>query len=251
MIIVFRKDATDKVAVQEEYGTGKIQAFLSEQAARSNVWIVGGTVPISCEDKNKIRAACIVYDNKGSRVARYDKIHLFDVTISETESYRESDTTDAGCELIVVDTPVGKLGLSVCYDIRFPALFTHLLNQGAEIIAIPSAFTVKTGDAHWKLLARSRAVENFCYIVGACQGGIHSNGRETYGHTLIVEPWGTVVEEITEPGNAIVYADINLQELYKIRASIPITEHQKIKPDLSGLEKKTEIHVDSHLLFKR
>ena len=230
MFAIIGKKTTDKIKVKESYGSGKIQTFLSTEAAKYNIWIVGGTIPIACENENKIRASCIVYDNKGKIAARYDKIHLFDATLSETESYKESNTTEAGDKIVLVDTPVGKLGLSVCYDIRFPALFTSLLNRGAEIITIPAAFTVPTGEAHWQLLARSRAVENFCYVVGACQGGLHANGRQTYGHSLIVDPWGIVIEEISIPENSIAYANIDLERLHKIRASIPIMEHQKINP---------------------
>ncbi|HLB56761.1 MAG TPA: carbon-nitrogen hydrolase family protein [Coxiellaceae bacterium] len=237
MFAIMGKKPTDKVDVKEKYGSGKIQNFLSQQAKMHNTWIVGGTIPIACEDEKKVRAASIVYDHNGNAVARYDKIHLFDVTISETESYKESDTTEPGNDIIVVDTPVGKLGLSVCYDIRFPGLFTQLMNDGAEIIAIPSAFTVKTGEAHWQALSRSRAIENFCYVVGAAQGGTHTSGRPTYGHSIIVEPWGSIIQEITELGNAIAYADIDLKKLHEIRASVPVMQHQKIKPDLSALEK--------------
>ncbi len=235
MFAIIGEKPTDVVAVKETYGSGKIQDFLSKQAKKSNVWIVGGTIPIACDDKHKIKAACIVYDSQGNAVARYDKIHLFDVVISETESYRESDTTEPGNKTVVVDTPVGKLGLSVCYDIRFPGLYTQLLNQGAEIITVPAAFTVKTGQAHWQLLLRSRAVENFCYVIGAAQGGTHAGDRKTYGHSLIVEPWGTVIQEITQPGNAIAYANIDLKKLHDIRALMPVAQHQKIKPDMSGL----------------
>lgn len=155
-------------------------------------------------------------------------MHLFDVVISASESYLESAITKPGDQLVVVNTPVGKLGLAVCYDIRFPSLFTNLFNKAAEIIAIPAAFTLKTGKAHWQLLARSRAVENFCYIIGACQGGVHANGRKTYGHTLIVDPWGSVIAERKQPGAGIVYAEIDLKRLHKIRDSIPIAKHQKL-----------------------
>src|SRR3990167_9305315 len=186
---IMGKKPTDKVDVKEKYGSGKIQNFLSQQAKMHNTWIVGGTIPIACEDEKKVRAASIVYDHNGNAVARYDKIHLFDVTISETESYKESDTTEPGNDIIVVDTPVGKLGLSVCYDI------------------------------------------------GAAQGGTHTSGRPTYGHSIIVEPWGSIIQEITELGNAIAYADIDLKKLHEIRASVPVMQHQKIKPDLSALEK--------------
>lgn len=220
------------IKVQEDYKGGRIQEFLATEALKNNIWIVGGTIPISCKDKNKIRAACIVYDNKGLAVARYDKIHLFDVTLSKDEAYRESDTVEEGDQLAVVDTPLGKLGIAVCYDIRFPAMFTKLCNQGAEIIAIPAAFTVSTGEAHWKLLARSRAVENFCYVVGAAQGGTHKSGRNTYGHSVIVEPWGAIISEKIEQGPGVIYGTIDLSHLHKIRASIPVHKHQKLDLDI-------------------
>jgi deaminated glutathione amidase len=230
MFPFFGLAAVDKVKIKEKFGdsNGKIQSFLSEQAKKNGVWIVGGTIPLSCEDEAKISAACLVYNKEGKVAARYDKIHLFDVFISENESYLESETTTPGNELVVINTPVGKLGLAVCYDIRFPTLFTSLFNKGAELIAIPSAFTMKTGEAHWKLLARSRAVDTFSYVIGACQEGTHTNGRKTYGHTLIVDPWGSVIAERTESGSGIVYAEINLKKLHEIRKSIPIREHQKL-----------------------
>lgn len=224
--IIGKKDA-DKLAVQEKYGAGKIQDFLSSQAKKLNAWIVGGTIPISCDNKNKISAACIVYDNHGNAVARYDKIHLFDVIVSENESYRESATTKPGHDIVVIDTPLGKLGLVVCYDIRFPTLFTKLLSCGAEMIATPAAFTVKTGQAHWELLMRARAVDTFSYVIGAAQGGTHANGRQTYGHTLIVEPWGNVIQEMATTGEGIVYAEVDLKKLHEIRAAIPIRENGK------------------------
>lgn len=217
----------DKVSAKEQFGNGIIQTFLSEQAKKNRVWIVGGTIPISCTDKNKIRAASLVYNDSGKLVARYDKIHLFDVTVSSTEVYKESDTTEPGDKIVVIQTPVGKLGLAVCYDVRFPELFRNMANSGAEIFSLPSAFTVKTGESHWELLARSRAVENFSYVIGACQGGTHSSGRNTYGHSLIVDPWGAVTSKPdTAPG--VIYSDIDLKKLYEIRKSIPIFEHQKI-----------------------
>lgn len=233
MFAIMGKKPTDKVAAREVYGSGKIQDFLSQQAKLHKIWIVGGTIPIACDDNQKVRAASIVYDHEGNTVARYDKIHLFDVTVSETESYRESDTTEPGDAVVVVDTPVGKLGLSVCYDIRFAGLYMQLLNRGAEIIAIPSAFTVKTGEAHWQLMCRARAVENFCYVVGSAQGGTHPSGRQTYGHSLIVEPWGTIVQEQLQSGDGVVYADVDLKKLHEIRDSIPILQHQKNYFDLS------------------
>ena len=234
MFAIMGKTQTDKVHVAEKYGNGKIQTFMSFCAKKYNIWIVGGTIPIQCQDKNRIRAACIVYDNNGKTVARYDKIHLFDVKLSETESYRESDTTEPGDSIVVIDSPVGKLGLVVCYDIRFSALFTEFMSRGVEIITIPAAFTVKTGEAHWKLLARARAVDTFSYVIGSAQSGTHANGRQTYGHTLIIDPWGTVTSEITDAGNAVAYTNIDLQLLREIRKSIPVLQHQRILSDLTG-----------------
>ncbi|OGT39904.1 MAG: acyltransferase [Gammaproteobacteria bacterium RIFCSPHIGHO2_12_FULL_36_30] len=228
MFAVMTNKKTDLLNIKEKHGIGKIQDALSQFASQNQAWIVAGTIPIECDDKNKIRAACMVYNDRGEIVARYDKMHLFDAVISETESYKESDTTEAGNKVIVIDSPFGKLGLAVCYDIRFPALFTALQNKGAEIITIPTAFTVKTGEAHWQLLMRARAVETFSYMIGACQGGAHANGRKTYGHSMIIEPWGTVVAEITQPGNGIIYADIDLKKLHHIRKIMPVHTHQKI-----------------------
>lgn len=225
--------AGEKIALSEPYGRGKIQDFLAEHAAQLDMWIVGGTMPMMSAQKT--RAACLVYNNHGVCVTRYDKIHLFDAAVSDDEYYRESDSTEPGDTLVVVETPVGKLGLAVCYDIRFPGLFTHLLNQGAELIAVPSAFTLTTGEPHWHLLTRCRAIDNFCYIIGSNQGGTHRNGRKTYGHSLIVNPWGSIIAEMQGTSEGVIYATIDLDVLHKIRASIPIVSHQKIRPDISCL----------------
>ncbi|MFA5961026.1 MAG: carbon-nitrogen hydrolase family protein [Tatlockia sp.] len=223
MFVLLGCDSSEKIKIKETAGSGRIQNFLAALAAKHNIWIVAGTVPIACQHPKKVRAACIVYDNQGEQVARYDKRHLFDVTLSAAESYRESDTTEAGEDnFVVVDTPVGKLGLAVCFDIRFSEHFSTLSAKGAEIIAIPSAFTVQTGEAHWALLARCRAVDTFSYVIGACQGGTHTNGRKTYGHSMIVNPWGAVVSEALNLGSGVTYADIDLEKLYEIRRQIPV-----------------------------
>jgi len=247
MFSIMGLNPNDKVTVSEIYGSGKVQSFLSEQAKRNKVWIVGGTIPVQCGDPNKVRAASIVYNQNGDLIARYDKIHLFDVTISETEAYRESDTTQPGNRIVVIDTPFGKLGLSVCYDLRFPELFRIMFNQGAEIICVPSAFTVKTGEAHWETLLKSRAIENFCYVIGAAQGAKHSSGRSTYGNSMIVEPWGTVTSKLagTKPG--VIYTDIDLAKLSEIRKSIPVADHQKIYFDTSRLEGGAAISPNSQI----
>lgn len=235
MFAIMGKTPQDKVLVKEKFGSGLIQDFLSEQAKLNNIWIVGGTIPIECENANKVKAASLLFNAKGECVARYDKIHLFDVTLSEKETYKESDTTEAGNNLVVVDTPFGKLGLGVCYDIRFPEMFRYLFDKGAEIIILPAAFTVLTGEAHWELLARSRAVENFSYLIGAAQGGTHTNGRQTYGNSLIVDPWGTVLAKNNGVEQSIIYANIDLEKLRDIRKSIPVMQHQKIFFDVSKL----------------
>lgn len=227
MFAIMGKQQGDAVKVKENAGHGKIQDFLAEQALKSGCWIVSGTIPLASDNPAKIRAASLVYNHKGEVVARYDKMHLFDVKLSEQESYHESDSTSAGNDVVVIDTPVGKLGLIVCYDIRFSALFIELIKKGAEIIAVPAAFTQKTGKAHWHLLSRARAVETFCYVVGACQSGIHASGRGTYGHSLIINPWGEILDELNRAGEGIAYADIDLAALYRIRLEIPSVRQQQ------------------------
>ena len=216
-----------KLSIKEDFGAGEIQGFLSEHAASLGIWIVGGAIPIVCENSKKVHSASIVFNSQGLVVDRYNKVHLFDARVSENEAYQESDTVEPGTNLSVIETPVGKLGMSICYDLRFPALYTQLRDMGAEIITVPSAFPVATGEAHWRLLTRSRAVENFCYVVGACQGGIHASGRITYGHSIIIEPWGSVVKEVMEPGKAVICAEIDIEKLHAYRAAIPVHKHQK------------------------
>lgn len=218
---------TEKLNAKEKLGQGPVQDFLSQEAKKNHIWIVGGTIPIVSDEPNRVRAACLLYNDQGEMAARYDKIHLFDVTITENEKHHESKIIQPGNTLVVVNTPIGKLGLAVCYDIRFPELFRCLFNMGAEIIAIPAAFTVVTGKAHWEVLMRARAIENFCYVIGAGQAGTHSTGRQTYGHSLIIHPWGNIIQSLDQECD-IITADINLDDLRKIRKSIPISEHQTI-----------------------
>ncbi len=220
-------NAVEDCAIKEPMGDGKIQHFLADIASKNKVWVVGGTIPIACDDKKRFRAASLVFNDQGKIVARYDKIHLFDVTLSKREFYKESDTTEPGDKIVVVDTSIGRLGLAICYDIRFPELFRSLVVKGAEIIALPAAFTVKTGKAHWELLTRSRAIENFCYLIGACQTGVHTNRRKTYGGSLIVDPWGKVVR-INSKVAGIVYSEIDLKYLYQVRRTIPALNHKKL-----------------------
>lgn len=240
MFAVIGLASTDKVDVQEPQGQGPIQTFLCEQAKRHRVWLVGGTIPLSGHDPAKIRASSLLINDQGEVVASYDKIHLFDVTLSPTETYQESLNTQAGDHIVVAETPFGKLGMSVCYDIRFPELFRVMFNRGAQIFVIPSAFTVPTGEAHWELLARARAVENFCYVIGACQGGVHSNGRKTYGHSVIINPWGEVISRADGHTPGVIYADVDLAALQARRDAIPVERHQVIGFEVGGLNSKRQ-----------
>ncbi len=215
-----------RLRTHESVGQGKIQDFLAHTAQHYGVWLVGGTVPILNQQGNKVRAACLVYNELGICVARYDKIHLFDVVLSETEYYRESDTVEAGENSVVVETPLGRLGLAVCYDVRFPELFNELFKKGAEIIVLPSAFTVRTGEAHWHILTRARAIDTFCYVVAPAQSGTHASGRRTYGHSVIINPWGTITAECKAEKSGVVCADINLEEIVRIRRAIPIGDYK-------------------------
>jgi len=219
---------SDKVDIREAYNDGPIQNFLSEQANKHGMWIVGGTVPIKCDDPNKILASSILYNSDGEVVVRYDKIHLFDVELGNDESYKESETIASGTELVVADTPFGKLGLAICYDLRFPELFRQLVDKGAEIIAIPSAFTATTGKSHWEVLVRARAIENLCYVIAADQGGYHLSGRNTYGDSMIVDPWGNVLNRLSQ-GAGVVIADIDIERMKNTRRTFPCLQHRTLK----------------------
>jgi len=217
-----------KLAIKETFGGGPIQDFLASQARQHKIWIVAGTIPIQTEQEPRARAACIVYNDQGQPVARYDKIHLFDVRVTPgSEEYRESDSIAPGDQVTLIETPIGKLGLAVCYDLRFPELFRALVNQGAEVIAVPSAFTVKTGIAHWEVLARSRAIENLVYGVYAGQTGAHSASRSTYGHSMIVDPWGKILQQLGGECGTIS-AEIDLDYLRELRQNLPVLDHRRL-----------------------
>lgn len=216
----------ERLTEAEEEGDGPLQAWLSDRARRHGMWIVGGTIPIKA-GPDRVSGACLVYDDQGKRQARFDKMHLFDVTLPDgRERYRESDSTLAGDSVVVIDSPVGRLGLAVCYDLRFPELFRAMAEKGAEVFAVPSAFTVQTGRAHWELLLRARAVENLAYVVAGAQGGFHVSGRETWGHSMIVDPWGTVVAQQPQ-GPGVVTAEIALERLHSVRESFPVLNHRR------------------------
>jgi predicted amidohydrolase len=222
---------TDKVDVAEPMGEGPIQRFLSRCASELGMWIIGGTIPIAVPDApGKVAAASLVFDDQGRCVSRYDKIHLFDVDIPEREErYRESATIAAGDRPVVVSTPIGHVGLSVCYDVRFPELFRVLLEQGAEVLSVPAAFTAPTGRAHWELLLRARAVENLSYVLAPAQSGLHENGRETWGESMIVDPWGRVLDRVAEPGPGLALAEIDRTLQEDLRVRFPATTHRRFQ----------------------
>ncbi len=218
----------DKLSHMETEGKGPIQNFLRHISRRYAVWIVAGTIPLESMIVSKIRAACLVYNHHGERVGRYDKIHLFDVDVPDSdEQYRESDSIDAGAELLIVDSPVGRLGVAVCYDLRFPEMFRIMLDAGMEVLALPSAFTAATGAAHWEVLIRARAIENLCYVAASNQGGLHENGRKTYGHSMIVDPWGKTLNTLGT-GAGVVSADIDLPQLQSVRRSFPVLQNRRL-----------------------
>jgi len=222
------KDDHERLSVAEDDGDGMVQNFLSAQAKKHEIWLVGGTVPIKSEVQGKIFSSCILFNDKGERVACYNKIHLFDAHLDEAdERYAESETALSGDEIVVVDTPFGKLGLAICYDLRFPEMFRTMVNEGMEICAIPSSFTAITGKAHWEVLLRARAIENLCYVVAAEQGGYHVSGRETHGNSSIVNPWGTVLNYMGK-GAGVVAAKIDLDYLETTREHFPVLSHRRL-----------------------
>ena len=214
----------DKVAVREEEGAGPIQAFLAASAKRHNIWVAGGSVPLASSVAGKVRSACLVYDDRGQCVARYDKIHLFGFDMGE-ESYREERTIEPGSEVVTIDCPAGRLGLSICYDVRFPELYRAM--GEVDILLVPSAFTETTGRAHWETLIRARAIENLAYVLAPAQGGYHVNGRETHGDSMIVDPWGVVLDRLPR-GSGVVLASVDLPHLRRLRQSLPAHAHRTI-----------------------
>jgi nitrilase len=214
----------DKVAVREKPGEGPIQEFLAATAQRHRIWLVGGSVPLESSSPDKVRNSCLVYDDQGKLAARYDKIHLFDFEMGK-ERYAEERTIEAGGEVVTVDSPFGRLGISICYDLRFPELYRAM--KPVDIILVPSAFTETTGKAHWETLIRARAIENLAYVLAPAQGGYHLSGRETHGDSMIVDPWGVVLDRLPR-GSGVVVAAVNLQHLRNLRESLPALTHRTL-----------------------
>ncbi len=224
---VFGNPDLADVAQEEISGARPIQRFLAEQAAQHGVWLVGGSIPLPREPGKKAMAACLVFDDQGREVARYDKLHLFDVEVADSQrSYQESRDYDYGDQVVCIDTPVGRVGLSICYDLRFAELYLALSRAGADLIVVPSAFTAVTGAAHWEVLLRARAIETQCYILAANQGGLHPGGRETFGHSCLIDPWGEIQHVITE-GEGVICGPLDLDYLKSVRGRMPVAQHRR------------------------
>jgi len=216
---------TDKVEAMEAEGSGPIQDWMATMAAKHQLWLIGAGVPIASAIAGKVRNSCLVYDKAGKRVARYDKIHLFSLSMGQ-EQFNEARTIEPGDTVRVVDSPYGRIGLSICYDLRFPELYRAM--GDVDIIVVPSAFTATTGKAHWETLVRARAIESLAYVIAPAQGGYHVNGRETHGDTMIVDPWGVVLDHLPR-GSGVVVAGINPQYQQTVRKSLPALTHRTLK----------------------
>ena len=222
-------DSAAMLAAREKPGHGPIQEFLCRQARQHRVWICAGAVPLECDQDDKIRPAYLLYDKAGRQVARYDRIHLFDVTVkgATTEQYQESKIMDAGGDIVVTTTPFGRIGLAASYDLRFPELFRAMVVAGVDVILLPAAFTSVTGKAHWEPLVRARAVENLCYVVAAAQTGIHPGGRHTWGHSMIIDPWGQKLDVLDDVVDCIS-GEVDAGYLSSIREKFPALSHRRL-----------------------
>jgi len=224
----FGIEPTDVLQHREADGDGPLQTFLSQQAQRHAIWLVGGTIPLFCSVQDRAKSACLIFDPSGERLARYDKMHMFDVRHPEVdEQYRESDVMESGDDILVLDMPFGRLGVAICYDLRFPEQFRQMAASGVDVIAVPSAFTALTGQAHWDVLVRARAIENLCYVVASGQGGYHLNGRETHGNSMIVDPWGSVMDQLPQ-GSGFVSATLDRERLDSVRRNFPALNHMRL-----------------------
>jgi len=220
----------DKARYAEAPGEGPIQAFLAEAAVRHGLWIVAGSMPLASPaiDEERVYGACPVYDDRGEQQALYRKIHLFDVDlVDKGESYRESHSMYPGDDVVAVDTPAGRLGLTICYDLRFPELFRRLVDDGATLFTVPAAFTATTGEAHWHVLLRARAIENLAYVIAPGQYGHHPDNRSTFGHSLVCDPWGRILAE-RAAGNAVVAADIDPALPARLRKEFPALSNRRL-----------------------
>ena len=217
---------TDRLAARETDGSGPIQDFLANAAKKHGLWLVGGSIPLMAEDPAKLRNSCLVFDPQGKRAARYDKIHLFGFNKGD-ETYDEAATIERGDQVVAFDSPLGRIGIAICYDLRFPELFRAMaqLPNPVDLLVLPAAFTETTGRAHWELLLRARAVENQCFVLAAAQGGQHPNGRITHGNSMVIDPWGEVLARM-DKGEGVVLAELDPQRLVDTRSSLPALKHR-------------------------
>jgi nitrilase len=222
---IFGTRATAKVAARENDGDGPQQNALARIAREHGIWVIGGTVPIATADPDRVRSASLVFAPDGRRIARYDKIHLFAFS-QGTERYDEGKTIEPGSEPVSFDAPCGRVALSVCYDLRFPELYRSF--DDLALIVVPSAFTAVTGAAHWHVLLKARAIENQCYVLAAAQGGTHTNGRRTYGHSILIDPWGVVLAERAE-GPGVIVGDIDPERMAQVRRELPALAHRRLR----------------------
>ncbi|MES2933418.1 MAG: carbon-nitrogen hydrolase family protein [Pseudomonadota bacterium] len=220
--VIMGQHETDKVAYAEAQGSGQIQDFMAEMARTHGIWLIGGTIPLVAPDAGKVINTTLVYDPQGQCVARYDKIHLFGFTKGD-ESYDEARTIMRGHDIGSFEAPFGKVGLSVCYDLRFPELFRAM--GPCTLIVVPAAFTYTTGQAHWEILLRARAIENQCYVLAAAQGGQHPNGRRTWGHSMLIDPWGKIIAVLPE-GEGIASGTLDIEMMNSVRESLPALKHR-------------------------
>ena len=216
--------AKDKIAIRERDGDGVQQTFLSTTARRHRIVLIGGSVPIACDDPSRIKQALLVCGPDGARLARYDKIHLFRFTQGD-ENYYEAKTISAGDLAQSFEAPCGRVGLSICYDVRFPELYRTF--SDVALAVVPAAFTVPTGAAHWETLLRARAIENQCYVLAAAQGGVHPGGRRTWGHSMLVDPWGEIVAQHVD-GIGVVIGDVDQAKIADVRARLPALSHRTL-----------------------
>ena len=220
-------DETDKLNIVEDFGSGPIQDLLAALANKHNMWLMAGSLPIRTNDPRRVASSCLLYNPAGESVARYDKIHMFDVCVNreEGEAYNESNTIVPGRKIVVAKTPFATIGLSICYDLRFPELYRELVNKGASIITVPSAFTHSTGKRHWQMLLSARAVENLCFVIASNQGGQNTEKRTTWGHSMIIDPWGNILCEL-EQGPGVACADLDMARVDELRSSFPALQHR-------------------------
>ncbi|WP_196137363.1 carbon-nitrogen hydrolase family protein [Aliikangiella sp. G2MR2-5] len=228
---IFAKDSAQRERAVEVHTKGRVYRFLSNQAKENKIWIIGGSHPVVTNSQSfetKPFGRCYIFNPDGRYVCHYDKIHLFDVQVEDSHKrYVESEYTAQGNEVCCFDSPWGKIGVAICYDIRFPELFRKLSEKGVRIFIVPAAFTKVTGQAHWFPLLKARAIENLCYTVAAAQGGLHENGRETFGHSCIISPWGAIVAD-KEQGDGVVVADLDLTHLQQLRHDFPALTHRRL-----------------------